>query len=166
MHRRISGILFALALWLLASGMTGHGSLAQDANPIVSLGGRWAGTGTLVAASRPDEIFKCVVTYFPSDGGASLKQNLRCKSANYQFDGAAQLKITAGKITGRWEDKVNSLQGTVSGTVTPDGFLILLSGEFFDAKMTVVSSGCQQSVTIVPEEGLAIKKLSAVLKKC
>jgi hypothetical protein len=81
-------------------------------------------------------------------------------------DGATQPEITAGKVTGRWQDKINSLDGTISGTVTPDGFHILLSGQFFDAKMTVVSSPCQQSVTIVPEQGTPIKKLSAVLKKC
>ena len=64
----------------------------------------------------------------------------------------------AGKLLARY--------GTISGTVTPDGFHILLSGQFFDAKMTVVSSPCQQSVTVVPEEGTPIKKLSSALKKC
>jgi hypothetical protein len=107
-----------------------------------------------------------VATYFPTDNGSRVRQNLRCKSANYQFDGTTHLQITAGKITGRWQDKINNLDGTVSGTVKPDGFDILLSGNFFDAKMTVASSPCQQSITIVIEEGLPIRKISAVLKKC
>lgn len=120
----------------------------------------------MIPSSGPNEIYNCVVTYFPSGDGSRLRQNMRCKSANYQFDGATQLQITAGKVSGHWQDKVNSIDGTVSGTVTRDGFHILLSGKFFDAKMTVVSSACQQSVTIVPEEGMPIKKLTAVLKKC
>jgi hypothetical protein len=120
----------------------------------------------MVPASGPSELFRCVATYFPGEGGASLRQNLRCKSANYQFDGTTQLKINAGKVTGRWQDKINPLHGTVSGTVTPDGFLIFLSGELFDAKMTVVSSPCQQSITIILEEGLPVKRLSADLRKC
>jgi hypothetical protein len=127
MERRFLGTLFGPALWLVASGMTGPNVFAQDANPIVSLAGRWAGTATLVPASGPSELFRCVATYFPGEGGASLRQNLRCKSANYQFDGTTQLKINAGKVTGRWQDKINPLHGTVSGTVTPDGFLILLT---------------------------------------
>jgi hypothetical protein len=166
MYRRFFGMLFASVLSLLASGMHDHVLVAQDANLILTLAGRWAGRATVIPASGPSEMYRCVVTYFPSGDGARLRQNLRCKGANYQFDGSTQLQITAGKVTGRWQDKVNSLDGTVSGRVTADGFHILLSGKFFDAKMTVVSSPCQQSVTIVPEEGSPIKKLSAVLKKC
>ena len=152
-----------LLLCLLAGG---NASRAQDANTIASLAGRWAGTATMVMASGPKELFRCVATYFPGDAGASLRQNLRCKSASYQFDGTAELKINAGKVTGRWQDKINPLFGTVSGNVTPDGFLILLSGELFDAKMTVVSSQCRQSITLVLEEGLPVKRLSADLRKC
>jgi hypothetical protein len=166
MNCRFLATLIATTLWALGAGIVEHAPRAQEINSIVSLAGRWAGMGTMIPASGPSEMFRCVATYFPSDAGASLRQNLRCKSPNYQFEGATQLKIAAGKITGLWQDKVNSLHGTVSGTVTPDGFLIFLSGELFDAKMTVVSSACQQDFTIVLEEGLPIKKLTAVLKKC
>ena len=166
MTRRFLGALFASVLWLLASGMHDRSVVAQDGAPILSLAGRWAGTGLMVPASGPTETFRCVVTYFPTENGSRLRQNLRCKSASYQFDGATQLQINAGKVTGRWQDKVNSLDGAVSGNMTPDGFHILLSGKFFDATMTVVNSPCQQSVTIIPEAGMPIKKLSAMLKKC
>lgn len=107
-----------------------------------------------------------MATYFPTDNGSRLTQNLRCKSANYQFDGSTQLQIAAGKISGRWQDKVNNLHGVVTGTVKTNGFDVLLSGEFFDAKMTVASAPCQQSFKLVLEEGLPVKTISAVLKKC
>jgi hypothetical protein len=164
MRRKI--FLLVSILGLAVSAQPGPLVLAQDANPIVALAGRWAGAGTMTPASGPKEIFRCVVTYFPGEAGATLRQYLRCKSANYQLEGAAQLKIAGGKVTGSWHDKVNSLRGTVSGSVKPDGFLIFLSGEFFDAKMTVASSACQQSVSIILEEGLPIKNISAVLRKC
>ena len=150
-------LLIAIVTFSLGAGAT----LAQADTSILSLAGRWAGKGTMIPASGPSESFRCMVTYFPSRNGSLLRQNLRCKSASYQLDGATQLQITAGKVTGRWQDKVNSLEGTVSGTVTPDGFHILLSEKLFDAKMTVVNSPCQQSVTIVPREGTPIKKMSA-----
>ena len=140
--------------------------VAQEGTSIPSFAGRWAGSGTMISAAGKRESFRCVVTYFRSDNGSLLRQNLRCKSASYQFDGSTQLQITAGRIKGRWQDKVNSLDGTVSGSLTPDGFHILLSGKFFDAKMTVASSPCQQTVSIVPEEGMPIRKLSALLRKC
>lgn len=166
MNRRFLTTLVACTLSVLASSARDGGALAQSADPITALAGRWAGMATLVYASGPNEAYTCVVTYFPADNGARLTQNLRCKSANYQFDGATQLQIAAGKITGRWQDKVNNLDGIVNGTVKPDGFDILLSGDFFDAKMTITSASCQQTVTIELEEGLPVKKISAVLKKC
>ena len=163
---RFLAALFAFGFSALASSAYDDSAFAQKADPILSLAGRWAGVATLVPASGPNEPYNCVATYFPADNGSRITQNLRCKSANYQFDGTTQLQIVAGKITGRWQDKINNLDGTVSGTVRHDGFDILLSGNFFDAKMTVANTPCQQSVTIVLEEGLPIKKISAVLKKC
>jgi hypothetical protein len=166
MNRLFLHRIFASALGLLASGVFPDRLLAQAPDPILSLAGRWAGSAILVPASGPNEPYTCVATYFPTDGGSRVTQNLRCKSANYQFDGTTQLEIAAGKITGRWQDKVNNLDGIVNGTVKSDGFDIALSGNFFDAKMTVATAPCQQSITIVLEEGLPVKKISAVLKKC
>jgi hypothetical protein len=153
-------------LSVLASSARDDGALAQTADPIMALAGRWAGPATLVPDSGPNQAYSCVVTYFPADNGARLTQNLRCKSENYQFDGTTQLQIAGSKITGRWQDKINNLDGIVNGTVKPDGFDILLSGDFFDAKMTIASTSCQQTFAIVLEEGLPVKRISAVLKKC
>ena len=166
MNGRTLVTLFALVFLLLTSGTPNNRALAQKSDPIMSLAGRWAGPATLVPASGPSQAYNCVATYFPTDNGSRLTQNLRCKSPDYQFDGTTQLQIADGKITGRWKDKVNNIDGNVNGTVKPDGFDILLSGDFFDAKMTVVNAPCQQSVKIVLEEGLPVKTISAVLKKC
>jgi hypothetical protein len=165
MHRRLLAAFLACTLSLPVIGSTGN-ALAQSADPIMALAGRWAGTATLVPESGPNQAYSCVVTYFPADNGARLTQNLRCKSEAYQFDGTTQLQIAGSKITGRWQDKVNNLDGIVNGTVKPDGFDILLSGDFFDAKMTIASTTCQQTFSIVLEEGLPVKRISAVLKKC
>jgi hypothetical protein len=166
MNRRCRATVLACAVWLLAGNQLGNAPLAQTQDAILALAGRWAGNAMLVPASGPNQTYHCVATYFPSEGGSRLTQNLRCKSADYQFDGTTQLQIAGGKITGRWQDKINNLDGIVNGTVKPDGFDILLSGNFFDAKMSVATAPCQQSVTIVLEEGLPVKKISAVLKKC
>jgi hypothetical protein len=166
MHRRLLATLFACVLSILAGSARDGGALAQTTDPIMALAGRWAGTATLVPDSGPNQAYSCVVTYFPADNGARLTQNLRCKSEAYQFDGTTQLQIAGSKITGRWQDKVNNLDGIVNGTVKPDGFDILLSGDFFDAKMTIASTSCQQSFAIELEAGLPVKKISAVLKKC
>jgi hypothetical protein len=164
--RRLRSRFCALLASILAYGVLTDSLLAQNSDPILSLAGRWAGNAVLVPAAGPNEPYTCVATYFPATDGSRVTQNLRCKSPNYQFDATTQLQISAGRITGRWQDKINNLDGVVNGTVKPDGFDITLSGNFFDAKITVATTSCQQVVTIVLEEGLPVKKISGVLKKC
>jgi hypothetical protein len=161
MYHRILATLVGCALSLLAGS-----TVAQTTDPIMALGGRWAGMASVTPDSGPDQAYSCVGTYFPADNGARLTQNLRCKSDSYQLDASTQLQIAGTKITGRWQDKVNNLDGIINGTVKPDGFDILLSGDFFDAKMTIARTSCQQSITIEFEGGLPVKRVSAVLKKC
>ena len=139
---------------------------AETPSPILALAGRWAGTGTLVLISGSNESFKCVVTYFPSKDALQIRQNLRCQSQNLHFDAATELRIEAGRITGEWTEKIYSLTGSVAGNVTSDGFHVLLHGEFFDAKMTVISAECQQSVSVALDQDDTIKELALVLRKC
>jgi ATP-dependent Lhr-like helicase len=51
-----------------------------------------------------------------------MQQNLRCNSQNYRLDAATLLQVEGNRVTGRWVDKVYSLDGTVQGRVTADGF--------------------------------------------
>lgn len=156
----------AFSACLIAVGMAPGPSRADDGNSIVKLAGRWAGEGTMVPASGPNESFRCVITYFPSDDGSRVKQNLRCNGPNNKFDAATHLQIEGAQVTGRWTDNVYSLTGSVTGLVTKDGFDIQLTGQFFDAKMTVVSTPCQQSVTVKPDRADYMRELAAVLRKC
>lgn len=142
------------------------GSVASAGEPILKLAGRWAGDGTMIPASGPSETFKCVITYFPSHDGSRIKQNLRCKGVSYSFDAATHLQIAGAQVTGQWNDNIYSMSGTVTGNLTDSGFDILLSGRYFEARMRVVSSNCEQFVTVVPEHKTEMKELAAVLKKC
>ena len=133
---------------------------------VLGLAGRWTGQGTMTPASGPAEPFKCVITYFPNGDGSQVKQNLRCKGAQSKFDAATDLEIQGANVTGKWEDKVYWLNGTVSGTTKDGGFDLLLAGQFFQAKLIVVSSPCEQSVKVVPEDTSGMKEMAAVLKRC
>jgi len=162
---------YLLAASICASSTTAFmgssvGSIANADEPIRNLAGRWAGNGTVIPASGPSETFKCVITYFPSDDGARIKQNLRCKGVSYSFDAATHLQIAGAQVTGQWSDNIYSMSGTVTGTLTDSGFDILLSSRYFEARMRVVSSNCEQSVTVVPERKDEMKELAAILKKC
>lgn len=148
-----------------ATLLTAGGVIAAvEPAAIESFAGRWAGPGTLSGGPGPDESFKCVVTYFPSAEG-HIDQKLRCKGASYKLDAATRLKVEGERITGRWQDNIHSLDGTVSGGLTENGFDIQLDGQFFAANMKVVSSKCDQDVTVVPTKG-ATDILAAKLKRC
>ncbi len=140
---------------------------APISDPIAGLAGRWSGQGMIIPARGARESFKCVVTYAGNGNGSQVMQNLRCQSANYKLDTATHLLIRGNQVTGRWAERVLSLSGTVRGTVTPDGFDVLLSGRFFTAKMKIAAtSQCEQSVTVTPARADYIRQMSASLKKC
>ena len=76
-----------------------------------------------------------------------------------------RLDIEKGRVTGVWAENIYSLNGTVRGTVTDRGFDIRLLGTFFQARMTVVTTACEQSVKLVPEGSGSMKEMAAVLTK-
>ncbi len=163
-----SRLLAALAAICFGGLVTSpQGASANLTDTVSGLAGRWSGQGTVKPATGPAERFNCVVTYIPQGSSTRLRQNLRCNSANYKLDAATHLELRGGKVVGRWQDNIyTGLNGTVSGTVKGGGFDIVLSGKFFTAKMTVVGSGCQQSVRVTPARADYIREVSASLRKC
>lgn len=165
MHARA---IAAIALAGIAGSSTAPslavGTAASDT--ITRMMGRWQGDAEVVPASGPTRNYKCVVTYRGDGDGTRVAQNLRCKSEDYKLEAATTLSIDGDRVTGRWEDRVNSLGGEVRGTVTSDGFDVHLGGRFFEAKMQVAGSGCTQQVRLKPVKADYIKELSASLRKC
>lgn len=141
------------------------GASAVDAHPIEKLAGRWAGDGTMVPGSGPKEKFRCIVLYAVEDEVSRIRQHLRCQSDQTRFDAVTRLDIDGRQVTGVWEDNVYSLSGTVKGRVTDKGFDIWLLSAFFQARMTVATSACEQSVKLVPEGVESMKEMAAVLTK-
>lgn len=170
MVRRFAAGAALAALMVLAPGagavQAEEEAAAVEGVSLAHLAGRWQGQGTVTPPSGPSESFRCVITYFMSDGSSQMKQNVRCQNANFKFDAATRLQISGAQVTGVWMDNVYALNGTVSGKITDKGFEVQLNGRFFQAKMTVVGSGCEQQVRVVPGRADYMKEMAAVLKKC
>ncbi|MES1180081.1 MAG: hypothetical protein ABUL43_02680, partial [Hyphomicrobium sp.] len=94
-------------------------------DPVSRLAGRWTGEAVMTSFSGEPETFKCIVTYLPTPTGSGMKQNLRCKGSSINLDAATLLEIEGTKVSGRWEDKINSLGGSVRGDVTANGFEVV-----------------------------------------
>jgi hypothetical protein len=140
---------------------------APEIDPIENLAGKWSGEGTMVPTSGRNEQFRCIITYRVANEASRVHQHLRCQGENRNFDAVTRMSIEDDKVTGDWADNVYSISGTLSGKVTAKGFNIQLTSFFFDARMSVVSSNCQQTVKVVPNDSsVGMRELAATLKKC
>ncbi|MBA4234259.1 MAG: hypothetical protein C0465_27185 [Ralstonia sp.] len=168
MFRKISAAM-ALAL----AGMVP----ASPASPMVGIDGRWSGWGTIMMESGSAEQVKCVATYvtkapsvtteggIANGGSASLQQNLRCASQSFRIDAVANLNVKGDDVSGHWEERTYSAQGSVSGRLTGAGFNLSIQGPNLSAAMIVAISDCKQSITIVPR-GFDISRIAISLAKC
>ena len=136
-----------------------------SASPLTDLPGRWSGWGSVKLSNGNSEQLKCVATYFVSGGGSSLQQNLRCASTSYKIDSTASLQVNNGQVSGGWQEKIYSADGSVTGRITGNGFNLSIQGENFSAAMLVTTSMCKQSVSITPR-GFEISEISMNLGKC
>ena len=138
-----------------------------EVDPIEKLAGKWSGEGTMVPASGRNEQFRCIITYQVGEEASRVRQHLRCQGDNRNFDAVTRMDIDNAKVTGVWADNVYSIGGTLYGNVTNKGFNVQLRSTYFDAKMSVVSSDCQQTVKLIPNDRNGfMKELAATLKKC
>jgi len=163
-HRIAKGIVGATAM--LGCASTANMAAIPASDPLARLAGRWAGDAIMTSMSGAPESFKCVVTYLPVRDGSGIKQNLRCKGESMKLEAATVLRFEGKKVTGQWEDKINSLAGDVLGEVTENGFDVMLAGDFFSARMAVAGSACTQQVTVSPKQSTVFRQLQAALRKC
>ena len=152
----------------VSSLTAGQNQAAAPVDPLAGLAGRWVGMATMTSTSGPASNFKCVVTYVARRGAPGMRQTLRCEdgATNFKLHAATDLKVDGEKLSGAWQDKINDIGGTVDGTITPTGFDVQLSGQFFAAHMAVAGQGCDQSVRVLPQNSDVFVELAAKLKKC
>ncbi len=143
---RISGLFPLLVGIALAGGVfTSHVALA--AGPFNGIVGLWGGNGTVTYASGTKERLRCRVQYVQNDEH-NLQQALQCASDSYNFQINAYLEHIDGAISGRWEELVLEIAGTVSGTARPGRIDGALHGPGFVAEFILTTNGNRQNVRI------------------
>jgi hypothetical protein len=136
-------------LAIVASWLSVHGTvLADPASPFKDLPGRWVGDGRLGFKDGKFETVKCRATYFLSDDGVELKQNIRCASASGNVEVKSEIKHNADQLSGKWNELIYNLGGDLSGQVTPAGFRITVRGEGLTANMEVIVREGKQIVEV------------------
>ena len=121
---------------------------ADPASPFKDLPGRWVGDGRLGFKEGKFEAVKCRATYFLSDDGGELTQNIRCASASGNVEVKSAIKHNGDALTGTWNELIYNLGGDLSGQVTPNGFRISVHGEGLTANMEVIVREGKQIIEI------------------
>ena len=92
----------SLALAFVMATAAGNGAAA---GPIEDLSGYWTGAGTVLLTNGSTERVKCAVIYKVGGSGTQIKQTLRCASADYNINAAAELRVNGAQVSGNWEEK-------------------------------------------------------------
>lgn len=165
--RHVSKAALAVVILTVTNFAAPENQAALPSDPLAHLAGRWVGQAVMTPTSGPQSNFKCIVTYLPRKGAPGMQQNLRCDNgADFKLHAATNLEVKGDTVTGRWEDKINEVEGTLAGAVTADGFEVQLTGRYFQATMQVAGEGCNQSVKVMPTQSDMFRELAATLKKC
>ena len=152
----------SLALVFVMATVAGNGAAA---GPIEDLSGYWTGAGTVLLTNGSTERVKCAVIYKVGGSGTQIKQTMRCASADYNINAAAELRVNGAQVSGNWEEKTYSATGDVAGRYTGSSFVLSIKGQNFTAGMNVGLSSCKQSINITPQ-GLDVRRISMNLAKC
>ena len=164
-RRRPAAKLFALA----AIAMLGLGALSAEApaagGPFAGLAGAWTGNGTVTYASGTRERLRCKVKYDQTNEN-SVQQALRCASDSYKFEINAYYKVTAGTLSGHWDEFTLQISGSITGTASEGRIAGDLHGPGFSAAVLVDTRGNEQTVTIsavdkdIRQVTVAVRKIS------
>ena len=144
---RLAAIL-ALLVGLAAVSVPGASGQALAGGPFSGIIGLWGGNGTVTYASGTKERLRCRAQYIQNDED-NLQQALRCASDSYNFQINAYFEHTNGAVSGRWEELVLEISGTVSGTARAGRIDGSLHGPGFVAELMVTTTGNRQKVRIV-----------------
>jgi hypothetical protein len=154
-----------LTSWIVAGCLAAASSVPAAAATIEDMNGYWSGNGSVVLSNGNTERVKCSVVYKVTDGGAQIRQTMRCASADYKIDALADLRVKGERVSGSWEEKTYSATGAVSGRFSDNNFVLSIQGANFSAAMNVSVSDCKQNISISPQ-GLEVTRISIGLGKC
>lgn len=148
--RVIRAGLLGASLCLTSLCLTSPGAQAAP-SPFTALAGRWSGEGTLNTSDGQQEPLRCRSHYSVAPDGAELRLNLRCASASYNFNLAADVRERHGAIQGSWSESTRNASGSISGRAVGDRIEVAATGQNFSANLSLTTRRNRQAVFIRPQ---------------
>jgi hypothetical protein len=156
------------AVALLVSSLVLPVPQATAAGIFSGLGGSWRGDGSISWSTGETERIRCTATYEVGSDGNKLTQNLTCATDSARLIVKSDITYNpdAGAITGTWAETNYGIRGRVTGRATSSNIqaLVQSSDARFKARVTVMTSGGSQTVSIVPQ-GLEVTEVSVKLRR-
>jgi hypothetical protein len=158
----------AAAAALLVSSLALPAPEAAAAGIFSGLGGSWRGDGSIGWSTGETERIRCTATYEVEKDGNQLIQNLTCATDSTRLIVKSDITYNpdAGAISGTWAETNYGIRGRVSGRASSGNIqaLVTSSDARFKARVTVVTSGGNQTVTIAPQ-GIDVTEVSVRLRR-
>ncbi len=142
----------AALLLLLPAGGAG----AATENPFELLVGKWGGNGLMTLEGGRKQRLTCDANY--SGGASQLTMVINCRGGDKEVKLQARLSVNAGRLLGIWEEKVNGVAGTISGTATKNRVTFNIIG-VVQGTMSVSYSKARQKVEITAR-GIPLQTVS------
>lgn len=149
-------------------------TVAVDAPQVLAAGlfsglaGSWRGDGSIGWTSGETERIRCTAIYEVERDGNKLIQNLTCATDSTRLIVKSDITYNpaAGAITGSWTETSYGLNGFVTGRANASTIKanVRSTDKRFSARVTVVTNGSSQTVTIAPD-GLEVKEVSVQLRR-
>jgi hypothetical protein len=155
----------AAAILLFSSAV---GAPAAAAGLFSGMEGSWRGDGSIAWTTGETEHMRCTAKYKVEREGNRITQNLTCAtdSTRLIIESTITYNPDAGAITGNWRETSYGINGYVSGTASRGSVnaLVKSTDNRFNARVTVVTRGAEQTVSIVPK-GIEVTEVSVVLRR-
>lgn len=125
-------------------------AFAQSA-PFAGMAGVWSGSGNISLEGGAKERIRCKATYAVSGDGTGLNQALLCASDSYKFELKSNVIAKGNALSGQWTETTRNVSGELQGTSSGGKFNVNVSAPGFDAKLTLITTGNKQAVSIASD---------------
>lgn len=117
-------------------------------NPFAQFTGSWSGSGSITVQDGTRERIRCRGRYVSSQGGQTLRLELRCASDSYKFELQSDITYDGGNVSGTWNETTRQVFGSLSGRSTNSHIQAVAHSVGFTANLSLSTRGNRQSVSI------------------
>jgi hypothetical protein len=94
-----------------------------------------------------------------------MQQDMSCASASYRLDIKSNVASAGGSLSGNWAEATRGVSGSISGHAGGSTIVANVQGAGFGARIDVHTKGNTQSVTIRPQGGTDVARISVAFHK-